>query len=198
MGPIKWGIGRVIANAPKAPIVVPVFHLGLEHVMPQDEKNDIMGVIPLTGKRITVKVGDPVPVADLIDQYFVRAAARAAKREARRAAMKARGQALQPVARHPLAGERVGDEHESELEAEAPSGAAEPSWRKHHFSSTLRIKPPDHDLLTEDEALEEEATRLALYSAVCDRIGAALAGLEADVREYRREKGYDKEDRTMR
>uniref|UniRef100_A0A7S1G2E3 Tafazzin family protein n=1 Tax=Bicosoecida sp. CB-2014 TaxID=1486930 RepID=A0A7S1G2E3_9STRA len=189
VGPIKWGIGRVIANAPKPPIVVPIFHLGLENVVPQDFKNDVKSMIPKIGNRITAKVGDPVPVEDLIDAYFAKAAERAAAREERREALRRRGKPLPPPASHPAAGEGVGDEFESEVKAEAEVAArsdGKPHWQQHHFHAGLRIKPPDHELLTEEQALEEEAVRLKLYSAISQRLWAALAGLEADVREYRR------------
>ena len=32
LGPFKWGVGKVIANAAIPPVIVPFYHMGMEHV----------------------------------------------------------------------------------------------------------------------------------------------------------------------
>jgi monolysocardiolipin acyltransferase len=88
VGPMKWGIGKLIANAEKTPIVLPYFHMGMNDVMPQDANNQLFGPPQFfVNTRITVKFGEPVVVADLLDKYHdgacERAEARNLEREAR-------------------------------------------------------------------------------------------------------------------
>ena len=56
LGPMKWGIAKVIANAEVPPAVLPFYHLGMEEAMPQQHSNDIIHSMPAMGKHITVQV----------------------------------------------------------------------------------------------------------------------------------------------
>ena len=58
-----------------------------------------------------------------------------------------------------------------------------------HLEPAPRVRPPDHHLLTPQQAAEEEGHRLTLYADITQRIWEAVAQLEAEVREARRAKG---------
>jgi len=84
LGPLKWGVGKVVANAATAPVVLPVYHTGMAGVAPQNEENDVVGWDLITPKRISIRVGDPLRVADLLEGYHAAACARAEARNAER------------------------------------------------------------------------------------------------------------------
>lgn len=58
VGPFKWGVGKLIANASVTPVVVPYFHQGMAYVRPQKQDNDYSDGGPVFNvrKRLTVKV----------------------------------------------------------------------------------------------------------------------------------------------
>ncbi len=87
VGPFKWGVGKIIANSSVIPTVVPLFHSGMPDIMTQDRDNQICsGPNIVSGIKLTVLAGDPVPVAPLIEAYHEAARGRAQKRnEARQA-----------------------------------------------------------------------------------------------------------------
>jgi Acyltransferase len=84
VGPFKWGVGKLVANAEVTPVVVPIFHLGMQELLPQTEENEVISWVPRVGGNVTVVVGDPVPVQDLVDNYHRAAAERARLRAERR------------------------------------------------------------------------------------------------------------------
>lgn len=86
MGPLKWGIGKLIANSAKLPVVVPIYHTGIQETMPQNRENQLIHFAPqfFENALITIQPGDPVPVQDLIDAYHAGARARAVARNQRR------------------------------------------------------------------------------------------------------------------
>ncbi len=90
IAPLKWGVGKIIANAAVLPIIVPTFHWGMGDVGVQNEVNEFIALKPWTGALITAIVGDPVNVSDLIAAYHEGARARAqARNAAREAALRA-------------------------------------------------------------------------------------------------------------
>eukprot|EP00736_Rhodelphis_marinus_P013267 Rmarinus@m.16275 len=70
LGPLRWGVGRILAHTVIPPVVVPVYHTGMADVMPQDENDDLISWIPRCGKKIRIIVGDPIPVADLMERHY--------------------------------------------------------------------------------------------------------------------------------
>jgi hypothetical protein len=60
-----------------------------------------------------------------------------------------------------------------------------------YVEAPLRIKPPDHEVLTREEAEAEETIRLQLYADIAARIHESLVKLEGQVMEHRRAKGWE-------
>ncbi|RLN49787.1 hypothetical protein BBJ29_004309 [Phytophthora kernoviae] len=69
IGRLKWGVGKLIARATQRPIVVPIYHYNMEQLMPQDENNHLISMIPRTNLDLGVIVGEPVSFDDLFDKY---------------------------------------------------------------------------------------------------------------------------------
>ncbi|BBN00060.1 monolysocardiolipin acyltransferase [Marchantia polymorpha subsp. ruderalis] len=59
----KRGVGRLVLDAKSLPLVVPFIHSGMEDVMPIGQKHFSMG------KKVTVIVGDPIELDDLVQKH---------------------------------------------------------------------------------------------------------------------------------
>lgn len=70
LGPLKWGVGKLVASCPRAPIVIPIYHWGLNDMMPLDENNNNKHLTPCFGKHVRVEVGDPVKLDDIMSEYL--------------------------------------------------------------------------------------------------------------------------------
>lgn len=60
IGTAKRGVGRLVLDADKTPIVVPFVHTGMQEIMP------IGASFPRIGKTVTVLIGDPIELDDLL------------------------------------------------------------------------------------------------------------------------------------
>ncbi|GJQ14046.1 hypothetical protein GpartN1_g5837.t1 [Galdieria partita] len=74
LGLIRRGVGKMIAVAKErlgfAPIIVPIYHEGMENVMPQrKETNELVSILPFSGYDVYVLVGDPIGVEDILEKY---------------------------------------------------------------------------------------------------------------------------------
>ncbi|CAF0998498.1 unnamed protein product [Adineta ricciae] len=58
---LKWGVGRLIAEANICPLVVPFYHLGMDSVLPNVEPYK-----PQTGQKVSIYVGEPLILDDMV------------------------------------------------------------------------------------------------------------------------------------
>ena len=80
MGYSKRGVGKVVADAyersAKLPLVVPIFHQGVENVAPQNQQtHKLESAIPHRGQHIYVMAGEPVDIAPIFERYMPACAA---------------------------------------------------------------------------------------------------------------------------
>lgn len=59
----KWGIGRIIYDLPVTPIVIPIWHIGMEDILPNTRPYYFR-----VGKVITLNFGSPIKVSELVKQ----------------------------------------------------------------------------------------------------------------------------------
>lgn len=59
----KWGIGRILYESPVMPIIIPIWHIGMDTVLP----NEPPYVLRL-GKKVTINVGQPIDIKDLVNE----------------------------------------------------------------------------------------------------------------------------------
>lgn len=57
----KWGVGRLIYEAPVTPIVVPIWHIGMDDILPNKTP-----YILKTGKKATFNFGEPIDLNGLL------------------------------------------------------------------------------------------------------------------------------------
>ncbi|KAK9503999.1 hypothetical protein O3M35_010447 [Rhynocoris fuscipes] len=60
---LKWGVGRLIYDAPITPIVIPIWHIGLDEVLPNTPP-----YILKTGRKLTFNFGKPINLTNLINE----------------------------------------------------------------------------------------------------------------------------------
>lgn len=60
-----------MAKSPIPPIVIPIFHKGMDQVLPHREDNQLVSPFPKMGQEVTIKVGNPVVYDDLTEQYNI-------------------------------------------------------------------------------------------------------------------------------
>lgn len=58
----KWGIGRILYETKRLPTIVPIWHEGMDTVLPNTPP-----YILQFGKRITINVGKPIDLQQLVD-----------------------------------------------------------------------------------------------------------------------------------
>ncbi|XP_034480154.1 tafazzin homolog isoform X2 [Drosophila innubila] len=58
---LKWGVGRIIYESPKMPIVLPMWHEGMDSVLPNVEPYMFK-----LGKNVTINIGEPLDLNDYV------------------------------------------------------------------------------------------------------------------------------------
>ena len=74
---LKWGVGRLVADANVTPSVLPFWHVGMEEILP-----NYRPYIPRIGKTVTIVMGEPMDFSGLVSQMK---SAQMAPREIRKA-----------------------------------------------------------------------------------------------------------------
>lgn len=59
----KWGIGRIIYESTKLPIIVPIWHIGMDSILANEPPYYLR-----FGKRVTMNIGKPIDLSELIKQ----------------------------------------------------------------------------------------------------------------------------------
>ena len=59
----KWGVSKLVLESKLPPIIVPIWHEGFEHILPNTPP-----YVPQIGKRVTVLVGDPIDTEPLLKE----------------------------------------------------------------------------------------------------------------------------------
>ncbi|XP_046662027.1 tafazzin isoform X1 [Homalodisca vitripennis] len=60
---LKWGVGRMILDSPVTPVVIPIWHIGMDDVLPNEPP-----YILKMGKKVTFNFGEPIDLSSLIDE----------------------------------------------------------------------------------------------------------------------------------
>lgn len=58
----KWGVGRILFEAKQLPTIIPIWHEGMDTVLPNTPP-----YILQFGKKITINVGKPIDLQQLVD-----------------------------------------------------------------------------------------------------------------------------------
>lgn len=72
----KWGVGRLISEAKQLPIVIPIYHLGMDKVLPNKEP-----YIPHIGQKVTICVGEPIEFEETMKELDERNASAEERRK---------------------------------------------------------------------------------------------------------------------
>lgn len=60
---LKWGVGRLVADCAQCPAVYPIWHVGIDDILPNKKP-----YIPLIGKRVTILYGEKMDFRSLLKE----------------------------------------------------------------------------------------------------------------------------------
>jgi 1-acyl-sn-glycerol-3-phosphate acyltransferase len=72
---LKWGVGRLLAEAECSPTLLPLWHIGMDDVLPNQRP-----YIPQIGKKVTILFGEPIEFRTLLDKLRERKASEVRRR----------------------------------------------------------------------------------------------------------------------
>nr|CAH7735992.1 unnamed protein product [Callosobruchus chinensis] len=58
---LKWGVGRMIFESPVTPLILPIWHIGMDEVLPNEPP-----YILKFGKNLTFNYGDPIDLTEMV------------------------------------------------------------------------------------------------------------------------------------
>lgn len=64
---LKWGVGRIIYESTRVPVIIPMWHEGMDEVLPNVEP-----YILKWGKKVTLNIGKPIDMNDFIEDLKCR------------------------------------------------------------------------------------------------------------------------------
>ncbi|XP_053666423.1 tafazzin [Anopheles marshallii] len=59
----KWGVGRIIYESPELPIIIPIWHIGMDDVLPNEPPYYLR-----MGKKLTYNFGNPIDLSALMER----------------------------------------------------------------------------------------------------------------------------------
>ncbi|KNE57285.1 hypothetical protein AMAG_03017 [Allomyces macrogynus ATCC 38327] len=72
MLPFRWGVGRLILDSTRPPLLLPIYHRGLARIHPL-KGGPAAGWLPRPFLPLDISVGDPIDTSAWRDQHFVSA-----------------------------------------------------------------------------------------------------------------------------
>ncbi|XP_076091903.1 tafazzin-like isoform X3 [Mytilus galloprovincialis] len=58
----KWGVGRLVAEAKKIPVVLPMYHVGMDDILPNNKP-----YVPRIRKKVTLLIGQPMEFTEDVE-----------------------------------------------------------------------------------------------------------------------------------
>ncbi|CAG8536118.1 4999_t:CDS:2 [Diversispora eburnea] len=65
----KWGVGRLMMESTNLPIVIPLWHKGLDKIMPETTEIKKKRWIPILGENVVIIYGSPIDFKDILIDY---------------------------------------------------------------------------------------------------------------------------------
>lgn len=59
----KWGVGRLVAESKKSPIILPVYHVGMNRILPNPKAGESQPFLIRPGNLVTVCIGEPIDMS---------------------------------------------------------------------------------------------------------------------------------------
>ncbi|XP_076764607.1 tafazzin, phospholipid-lysophospholipid transacylase isoform X2 [Xylocopa sonorina] len=73
---LKWGVGRLIMESPVTPVVIPIYHLGMDQILPNEPPYLLRFC-----KKVTMNYGEPIDFSETVQELR---ASNASEMEARK------------------------------------------------------------------------------------------------------------------